>query len=233
MKVILILLLFCQATFAQVNTIQLLGIDESHLVEQDNYKLTQQTAKAFAAMQAAALDDGIAIQLVSAHRSFERQQEIWERKFKQYTADGMTGKQAITKILEYSTIPGTSRHHWGTDIDITDANAPKQNSLLVTEKFDDNGPFAPLHKWMQANAHRFGFVLVYTNDEKRTGFAYEPWHYSYFPEAKSCLTAYSPREAFAFFKSVGVKGSNYVTRDFWDSYYTRFVKGINPVLIDN
>ena len=25
---------------------------------------------------------------------------------------------AINEIIRFSTIPGTSRHHWGTDIDI-------------------------------------------------------------------------------------------------------------------
>ena len=211
----------------QINITHLIGIDESHLTTLETYQLTPNTADAFCAMQTAALQDGIDLQLVSAYRSFARQQQIFEEKYTRYTAEGLTPTAAIQRILEYSTIPGTSRHHWGTDIDITDANAPNQKRLLVPEKFHNNGPFAPLHQWMQANAHRFGFYLVYTDDGSRTGFAYEPWHYTFLPEAKAFLEQYDPNTAYAFFKSIGVAGSEYITRDFWNAYYTQFVLGVN------
>lgn len=223
----LIFVLMCQMAMGQINITHLMGIDESHLTTLETYQLTPNTADAFCAMQTAALQDGIDLQLVSAYRSFARQQQIFEDKYTRYTAEGQTPMAAIQRILEYSTIPGTSRHHWGTDIDITDANAPNQKRLLVPEKFHNNGPFAPLHQWMQANAHRFGFYLVYTNDASRTGFAYEPWHYTYLPEAKAFLEQYDPNTAYAFFKSVGVAGSEYITRDFWNAYYTQFVLGVN------
>lgn len=223
----LIFVLMCQMAMGQINITHLMGIDESHLTTLETYQLTPNTAEAFCAMQTAALQDGIDLQLVSAYRSFARQQQIFEDKYTRYTAKGQTPTAAIQRILEYSTIPGTSRHHWGTDIDITDANAPNQKRLLVPEKFHGNGPFAPLHQWMQANAHRFGFYLVYTDDATRTGFAYEPWHYTFLPEAKAFLEQYDPITAFAFFKSVGVAGSEHITRDFWNAYYTQFVLGVN------
>jgi LAS superfamily LD-carboxypeptidase LdcB len=222
----------CQMAMGQINITHLIGIDESHLTTLETYQLTPNTADAFCAMQTAALQDGIDLQLVSAYRSFARQQQIFEDKYTRYTAEGLTPTAAIQRILEYSTIPGTSRHHWGTDIDITDANAPNQKRLLVPEKFHGNGPFAPLRQWMQANAHRFGFYLVYTNDSSRTGFAYEPWHYTYLPEAKAFLEQYDPNTAYAFFKSVGVTGSEHITRDFWNAYYTQFVLGVNREVLD-
>lgn len=222
----------CQMAMGQINITHLMGIDESHLTTLETYKLTPNTADAFCAMQTAALQDGIDLQLVSAYRSFARQQQIFEDKYTRYTAEGLTPTAAIQRILEYSTIPGTSRHHWGTDIDITDANAPNQKHLLVPEKFHGNGPFAPLHQWMQTNAYRFGFYLVYTDDASRTGFAYEPWHYTYLPEAKAFLKQYDPNTAYAFFKSVGVAGSKHITRDFWNAYYTQFVLGVNREVLD-
>jgi len=229
----LIFVLMCQMVWGQINITHLIGIDESHLTTLETYQLTPNTAEAFCAMQTAALQDGIDLQLVSAYRSFARQQQIFEDKYTRYTAEGLTPTAAIQRILEYSTIPGTSRHHWGTDIDITDANAPNQKRLLVPEKFHGNGPFAPLHQWMQTNAHRFGFYLVYTKDAKRAGFSYEPWHYSYLPEEKVFLNNYNSRMAFAYFKSVGVKGSEHIDRDFWDAYYHTYVKGINTKLIED
>ena len=218
---------------AQPTLIQTLGLDDSHLITLVEHRLTPKTAAAFSAMQAAALKDGIDIQLVSAYRSFERQQYIWEDKFERYSAEGLSPEAAIARILKYSTIPGTSRHHWGTDVDITDANAPKQKRVLVPNKFHNNGPFAALHKWMEANAHRYGFFLVYTKDDARTGFSYEPWHYTYLPEAKHYQKEYDSRTAFAYFKSVGVAGSEHITLDFWSSYYVNFVKGINSELTEN
>ena len=230
MRLVLFFVLLFQMAVAQPTLVQTLGLDDSHLVELEGNLLTAKTATAFCAMQVAALRDGIDLQLVSAYRSFDRQKYIWEDKYKRYTAEGLSPKDAIDRILQYSTIPGTSRHHWGTDIDITDSNAPKQKRILVPEKFHNNGPFAPLRKWMEENANRFGFYLVYTNDAARTGFSYEPWHYSYLPEAKAFLKGYNSRMAFAYFKSVGVRGSEHIDRDFWDEYYRTYIKGINTEL---
>ena len=232
MRLTLFFVLICQMVVAQPTLIQTLGLDNSHLAKLDGHQLTSKTAAAFAAMQAAALQDGIDLQLVSAFRSFERQQYIWEDKYKRYTAEGMSPKKAIEHILKYSTIPGTSRHHWGTDIDITDSNAPKQKRVLVPEKFHNNGPFAPLRKWMEKNANRFGFYLVYTNDTTRTGFSYEPWHYSYLPEAKHYQKQYDSRTAFAYFKSAGIYGSAYIDFNFWEHYHTQFILGVNKVLLE-
>ena len=217
---------------AQPTLIQTLGLDDSHLITLVEHRLTPKTAAAFSAMQAAALKDGIDIQLVSAYRSFERQQYIWEDKFERYSAEGLSPEAAIARILKYSTIPGTSRHHWGTDVDITDANAPKQKRVLVPNKFHDNGPFAPLRQWMEKNANRFGFYLVYTKDADRTGFSYEPWHFTYLSEAKHYQKEYDSRTAFAYFKSVGSAGSEHIDRDFWDDYFTRHVLGINKILLE-
>ena len=122
------------------------------------------------------------IKMVSSHRDFYRQQSIWERKYIQYTeVDGMAPISAMEKIIEYSTIPGTSRHHWGTDIDIIDGNAKATGDVLVPEKFEGEGPFAPFKKWLDANSEKFNFYLVYTDYYFRKGFKYEPWHYSYAP----------------------------------------------------
>ena len=230
MRLLVLLSFLCHWSNAQVNIVQLMGIETSHLSTFETHKLTPKTAAAFSAMQAAALKDSINIQLVSAYRSFERQLYLWEDKFVRYTDEGLSPEAAIARILKYSTIPGTSRHHWGTDIDIKDGNIKNETRLLVHSKFHNNGPFVPLHQWMEANAHRYGFYLVYTNDAARTGFSYEPWHYSYLPEAKSFLKGYNSRMAFAYFKSVGVMGSEHIDRDFWDEYYRTYIKGINTDL---
>ena len=82
------------------------------------YRLQPEVAEACEKMKAAAQEDGIEMEVVSSFRSYAAQKKIWNRKFKRFTAEGMPTKRAIKKIIEYSTLPGTSRHHWGTDIDL-------------------------------------------------------------------------------------------------------------------
>ena len=48
-------------------------------------KMHKQTKAAFLDMQAAAAKDNISIEVVSAYRSFERQKEIFEGKYKRFT----------------------------------------------------------------------------------------------------------------------------------------------------
>lgn len=76
------------------------------------------------------------ISLRSAFRSFNDQKYIWETKFTGQkkmgkSVKGKTAEERAKLILEYSSAPGTSRHHWGTDLDL--------NSLSNTY-FGKGGP---------------------------------------------------------------------------------------------
>src|SRR5690606_25649885 len=83
----------------------------------EGVKLQQEAHQAYLEMKKAACTAGFDIKMVSSFRDFYHQQRIWERKYVNYTDElGMEPMAAIEKIIEYSTIPGTSRHHWGTDI---------------------------------------------------------------------------------------------------------------------
>ena len=103
-----------------INYKNLVGIEHSSLVG-DSIKLEKNTFIAFEKMQKAALNDGFKIKIVSGFRGFERQKQIWNSKFKRFTKDYyLSDKDAIKEIVRFSTIPGTSRHHWGTEIDVID-----------------------------------------------------------------------------------------------------------------
>ena len=107
----------------EYSILELMGKEQIDLFG-EGINLRKEAHDAFVAMKKAAYQDGIAIKIVSSYRDFYRQQAIWERKYIQYTeVDGMQPVPAMEKIIEYSTIPGTSRHHWGTEIDIIDGNA--------------------------------------------------------------------------------------------------------------
>lgn len=184
----------------------------------NNYKLRKEVYDSFLLMQKAALKDGIKIKIVSAYRSYNRQQNIWNRKFKQFKSNGMSTEDAVNKILEYSTIPGTSRHHWGTDIDIIMETKTPVSKLLLTSNYNVNGPFNKLKKWMDKNAKDYCFELVYTNDPKRTGFNYEPWHYTFYPTSEKILKAFISKKAISYIDLQKIEGNKILTLDKLHNY---------------
>lgn len=196
----------------------------------DGIGLQKEAYDAFLKMKADAKKQGIEIHVASGHRDFARQKSIWNRKYKSYTDQGMSPMDAMTKIIAYSTYPGTSRHHWGTDIDIIDAAASYSGSVLVPEKFEGNGPFCELKQWMDKNANTYGFYLVYTDNPDRKGFKYEPWHYSYRPISKPMLDAYQKLDIAHIIRSEDLLGRKHMTDDFINRYIEENVLGINPDL---
>ncbi|MEM6894271.1 MAG: M15 family metallopeptidase [Bacteroidota bacterium] len=212
--------------------LELMGKEDIELFGGKHINLLEEAANAFKEMKAAAYGDGYDIQIASGYRSFQRQQAIWERKFIRYTEDdGMQPLDAIDKIIEYSTIPGTSRHHWGTEIDVIDGNAKVEGSLLVTKKYEEGGPFAGLKSWMDEHCEQFGFYLTYTNEPKRRGFKYEPWHYSYAPISIPMLAAFRKKNILRILQDETFLGSEYFTAGFLRSYIRENILDINPDLL--
>ena len=180
-KVALIIFLFfliCNKNYSQItmDLNQLTGINNNNLVG-DTIKLETQTYRAFKKMERAAKNDGINLKIVSAFRGYDRQKTIWNKKYERFTNEfSFEPEKAILEIIRFSTIPGTSRHHWGTEIDIVDADYPDEKDVLKSEKFEKNGIYHKLKNWLDKNSERFGFYLTYNNDSDRKGFEYEPWH---------------------------------------------------------
>lgn len=128
--------------------------------------------------------------VISGTRNWHSQKGIWERKW--------TGRQAVggqrldrshpdpvrraRKILEYSSMPGTSRHHWGTDVDLTS----------LTNSYFKRGEGKLLYDWLQKNAQRFGFCQPYTAG-RDGGYQEERWHWSYLPLARPLLREWDDR----------------------------------------
>jgi LAS superfamily LD-carboxypeptidase LdcB len=181
-------------------------------------------------MKTAALKDGINIEVVSAYRSFQKQKNIFENKYKRFTNEGRTPIQSVEKIIEYSTIPGTSRHHWGTDIDIIDANYPKPISVLEEENFYGNGPYCQLKNWMDRHSESYGFYEVYTKNSNRKGVKFEPWHFSYAPVSIPMLREYQKLDIKSILKEEKILGHECFTEEFIFNYKTENILDINPQL---
>jgi len=152
--------------------------------------LRKETLNAFIEMQNAAKKDGVNLGIASATRNFDYQKNLWNNKWTGYTlVEGQDLSKSIPdeskrfeKILEYSAVPGISRHHWGTDIDLNNAN-PEYFNTSEGEK---------VYYWLIVNAPSFGFCQTYTlkRSIQETGYNEEKWHWSYLPLAKQFTQEY-------------------------------------------
>lgn len=174
---------------------QLLGLDESHLilVGRGPHRLTAATAAAFNDMQVAAAHEGFNLQAASSWRSFERQLAIWNGKWRgerplldannrPLDALQLSDEERLHAILRWSALPGTSRHHWGTDLDIYDPDCLPAGTRLALEpwEYEAGGWFADLGEWLGDHMSDFGFFLPYAKPlDAAQGVAYEPWHISF------------------------------------------------------
>ena len=186
----------------QISTEMISGKTQAHLSTLDNIKglsdtclLHTEVIKPLLIMQGAAAKEGLDLRVASGFRSYERQLAIWNAKATgqrcllsdsgiPIDADSLCGTEKLYAILRWSALPGCSRHHWGTDLDVWDAAAvPDDYSLrLVPEEYLQSGPFYTLSCWLGEHAETYGFVRPYAID--RGGVAPEPWHLSYLPVAK-------------------------------------------------
>lgn len=168
----------------------LTGKTESHTaIWSAPVRIHQEVVKPLREMQDKARKAGFEIQVCSGFRSFDRQVEIWNKKV--LAKPDLSKSEKIFSILRWSALPGTSRHHWGTDLDIIDSNAlkPDMKVELIPEEFDPGGPFCKLHDWLDDHMETFGFYRPYQTE--RGGVSPERWHLSYFPLAETYLASLS------------------------------------------
>jgi len=161
----------------------------SKYADRDGMYLRKEAYEAFQKMYDAALKDGVKLVIRSATRNFDYQKGIWERKWSGKTtlSDGVNAAKDIPaeqdralKILNYSAMPGASRHHWGTDVDFNSFN----NSYF------ESGAGLKIYQWLRAEGHNYGYCQPYTPKESgRSGYNEEKWHWSYTPLSKP-LTAF-------------------------------------------
>ena len=194
--------------------------------------MQKEVYEAYERMRQAAAKEGIDIKVVSAHRSYHRQREIWNAKYRTLTLQGLPAKDAIQEIITYSTLPGTSRHHWGTDIDIIDNANPQSSDVLLAEKFYNDGPSSALRSWMNRNAVDYGFLEVYTDHPKRKGFAHEPWHYTYHSLSKAYLEVLINQVISEIAKDEQLLGREFLDAEFFESYTAEHLLDINPILFE-
>lgn len=151
--------------------------------------LRKDAYEAFKKMHNAAQNEGVSLKIISAARNFDAQKGIWEAKWNgsRILSNGQNAAKAYPvakdralKILEYSAMPGASRHHWGTDIDLNN----------LSDQWFQQGEGKKIYAWLGKHAADFGFCQPYSakNELRPEGYNEEKWHWSYMPISKKLTT---------------------------------------------
>ncbi len=222
-----------------MNAAELTGRDRAHIADVADpvCALHQHAVAPFLSLRRAAAVAGFDLVPVSSFRDFERQLTIWNGKFsgerpvfdaagKALDVAKLAPSDRIGAILRWSALPGASRHHWGTDLDLIDRNAlpPGYRVELVPAEFAVGGPFGAVTDWLDMHATRFGFFRPYRG--VRSGVQAEPWHFSFAPVAESArrsLTVAVLREAI---EGAPLLGKDEVLAQL-DALHSRFVADID------
>lgn len=124
-----------------------------------NYNLGEDIVAmtAFANMRNEALKEDFDLKIQSGFRPYERQEIIYNEYVEECGEENTN---------TFSAKPGHSEHQTGLAFDVG----------IVNDSYAD----MPESKWIEKNAHRFGFIIRYPKGKEGiTGYKYEPWHIRY------------------------------------------------------
>ncbi len=208
-----------------------------HALVSSHFRIHKTVAPHLQQLCEKAAEDGLPLALISGYRSYQRQATIWDEKFsgKREILDEnalpvksfKNDEEKFAAISQWSAVPGTSRHHWGTDMDIFDARSLKQGYRiqLIPEEFSANGPCEKLNFWLIHHLKALGFYRPYLQQNPLSNSAshpprklqssaiksipFEPWHISYLPTARKCIQYITEEKLLQTWSSFTFSASNW------------------------
>ncbi|WP_115718243.1 M15 family metallopeptidase [Gallaecimonas mangrovi] len=206
-----------------------------HLKDLGGQRLSEATANALEGLKEAASKAGFVLTLASSYRDFERQEQIFSGKWRgvrpvhddngePVAVDRLADKDKLHAILRFSALPGASRHHWGTDMDLYCAKSQGSAPIGLTPKeYNPGGSQYEFAQWLRHSAPDFDFFLPY--DADRGGVAEEPWHLSYAPQAEPLMERLTSDKVADALKYGRVAGSEVILPNL-DAIMARFVTNV-------
>lgn len=182
----------------------LTGRNNPYLKSYQDFLLHEKVIGPLKLLQEKAKDEiGADLKLISSFRDHEKQLLIWNNKAlgkravyddddKEVDLEKLSQYEKIERIMRFSALPGASRHHWGTDIDVYDASKLSKDKVNLTPS--ECGPgdiFCELHEWLDEKIKMndaFGFYRPYSED--KGGISPERWHLSYSDIAQEYFDLY-------------------------------------------
>ena len=214
------------------------GQSDAHLVAIQNHYLHTNIVNDFVALQSAAASAGFDLCIASSFRDFNRQSAIWNAKFSNKRVVLNKAQQAVelnslsdiekcTAIMLYSALPGASRHHLGTDLDIFDKSAVSDDYelQLTPDEYQHGGPFAELSQWLDTHIAEFGFYRPYQHD--LGGVAPELWHISHIAQSEQLMRHLSVEVLHNCIKESDLLGKDAILTHL-PALYERFVLNVSP-----
>ena len=183
--------------------------------------------------------EGFDLVPVSSFRDFARQLAIWNAKFsgerpllrrrgRALEAARLAPEERIAAILRWSALPGASRHHWGTDLDLIDrqATAAGYRVQLTAAEYAAAGPFAaPRRTGCETTPRASAFSgpsAVYLS-----GVQPEPWHFSFAPLAEPARRALDLRDAARGARGCAACSARSACSQRLDELHARYVASID------
>ena len=146
--------------YKRINLIDIVAEDGT------NTKIEEETYQAYLKLKEFLQTKNIFIEIDSAYRSVERQQQLYLEFCEKY------GKEYADSVV---APPGTSEHHTGLAIDLS-----IKNEFGYIEENDDYELYHKTYNEVHQNLKDFGFILRYPKGKEYiTGYKYEPWHIRY------------------------------------------------------
>jgi LAS superfamily LD-carboxypeptidase LdcB len=185
--------------------VDIFGVSEQHLIQcpGQDVKIHPQILDSLVELTEKSKNAGFDLRVASGFRSFERQLIIWNDKTQglrpvldqmgaAIDIHSLNDDEKVFAILHWSALPGASRHHWGTDIDVYDASRMVEGYQLqlTVEETENGGPFAEFHQWLTGEL-RQGSDFFRPYIDGVGGISPEPWHLSYAPLARICAAKLS------------------------------------------
>lgn len=118
--------------------------------------------------------DGLSPTICSSYRTWEKQEELFERKVQSCLSTAASREEAEEQAAFWVARPGTSEHQAGLAVDIVDKSY---------QTLDDGQEETAVQRWLIEHCAEYGFILRYPTEKSGlTGVGYEPWHYRYVGE---------------------------------------------------
>lgn len=155
--------------------------------------------------------DGINLEIVSAYRTIEYQQQNFDNSYQQRLDSGMTEEEAYADTAREVALPGKSEHNAGLSADIM--------SNEYTSMDDDGFKNTEAFAWLSEHAADYGFILRYPEGKyDYTNIIFEPWHYRF-------VGVYYAHEI----KESGLCMEEYFEKNGWLDENGKAIKNTGPV----
>lgn len=225
---------------------QIIGLTNQHLVRLDQDNIEQDSAQKhlihpsisnnLTELLKKAKQAGLEISIVSSFRSFDRQLSIWNEKWRGYrpvfsrhgrplNLQAMSDIEKYKAICLWSALPGLSRHHWGTDLDIFLKSAIDNghNVELVPEEFEQGAVCDELNQWLDDNLSLYGFFRPYKIYQQ--GVSAEPWHISHRQVSTEIIQQFPYRECLKVLQDSDICSAEFI-HNRYEHYCDQYFRNI-------